>query len=56
MYVACSLPLEGVLPGPGTGAAVQVPVPSALLLPTEPAFWLHICCLLPAFEGVFLAC
>lgn len=37
------------LPGPAAGAAVQVPVPSALLLPTESAFWLHICCLSSAF-------
>ena len=37
------------LPGPAAGAAVQVPVPSSLLLPTAFAFWLHVSCLLSAF-------
>jgi len=37
------------LPGPAAGAAVQVPVPSVLRLPTEFAFWLHVSCLLSAF-------
>jgi len=37
------------LPGPAAGAAVQVPVPSALQLPAEFAFWLHVSCLSFAF-------